>query len=182
MTQARRERVDWRVKLTAAVGGTVGVLMLLLDMQPRLVLVAMVVMAVAAAGWSAFDLGHTAEPLTWHDYGADQAGTARPDQRTQALRSRLERNTRGRRTASTSRTGEPEPNDEIVETLVDVIDDHLVAEHGLDRTADFEALAAVLDPELARFVTDTATQRSMTQRRTLARTVALIEDLPRTRA
>jgi hypothetical protein len=37
--------------------------------------------------------------------------------------------------------------------------------------------AELLGPELARFTSDPASRRSMTQRRTLARTVSLIEDL-----
>ncbi len=188
MTGSDRQRVDWRIKLTAAIGGTVGVLMLLLDMEPRLVLVAMVALAVGAAFWLAYDLGHVAAPLTWHDYGASEADSARPDQRTQALRSRLERNTRGRRNSfpspspTPSGKPEPEPFDEIIDTLLAAIDDHLVASHGLDRTATVDALSAALSPELARFVSDPAAQRAMTQRRSLARTVALIEDLPRTPA
>lgn len=174
------DKLDWRVSVTAGVGVTVAVGMVLLGMEPRLILVAFVVMTVAAAMWLVLDLGNAAEPLHWHDYGLNDAGPAQPDRRVRALRSRLERNARTRRTSSTVNSAGDDrssPHDEIADTLVDVIDDHLRSEHGLDRSHRPEAAAAILGPDLTRFVTDPSARRSMTQRRSLARTVSMIEAL-----
>ncbi len=93
------------------------------------------------------------------------------------MQSRLKRRGRpGRRWGAVDGTGS-EPADEIVTTLLGSIDDHLKAEHGIDRSIDPVAAAEVLGLDLTRFVTDPAARRSMTQRRTLARTVSLIEAL-----
>jgi len=56
-----------------------------------------------------------------------------------------------------------------------LLDDHLVAEHGIDRTIDAEAAGAMLGPALTSFVTDPEARRSMTRRRNLARTITLVE-------
>lgn len=178
------DKLDWRITVTAGVGITVAVGMVLLGMEPRLILVAIVVMTVAAAMWLVLDLGNAAEPLLWHDYGTTDASAAQPDRRVRALRSRLERNARSRRTSGATGDGRSNPHDEIADTLVEVIDDHLRAEHGLDRSLQPEAAAAILGPDLTRFVSDPSARRSMAQRRTLARTVSLIEtlDKPMTRS
>jgi hypothetical protein len=169
--------LDWRVGVTIAAGSTVGVGMLLFGMQPRLPLVGLVVIILGAATWLLLDLGNAASPLVWHDYGAGEAGAPRPDRRVRMLQSRLERRGRpGRRRGAADGTGS-EHTDEIVITLLGSIDDHLEAEHGIDRSIDPVAAAEVLGVDLTRFVTDPAARRSMTQRRTLARTVSLIEAL-----
>ena len=73
-------------------------------------------------------------------------------------------------------TGDTEPVDEIVGTLIGVIDDHLLAEFGIDRSTDPAAAADALGPELTTFVNDSSARRSMTGRRGLARTLGMIED------
>lgn len=174
------DKLDWRISVTAGIGIAVAVGMVLLGMEPRLILVAIIVMMVAAATWLVFDLGNAAEPLHWHDYGMNDAGAVQPDRRVRALRSRLERNARTRRPSGAngaSGGGQDNARDEIADTLVDVIDDHLRAEHGLDRSLRPEAAAEILGPDLTRFVTDPSARRSMAQRRSLARTVSLIEAL-----
>ena len=177
MSKRLSDRVDWRIKITAATGVALGVMMLLLDMEPRLLLVGLVVVAVGAVTFLATDVGDATAPLVWRDHGIGAAATARPDQRVQALRARLRSPARRRRAPARTDNERAEPVDEVVGTLLRTIDDHLLSEHRIDRTADPEAAAAVLGPELARFVTDPAVQRSMTSRRSLARTVGLIEDL-----
>ena len=62
-------------------------------------------------------------------------------------------------------------------TLVDVIDDQLVAVHEIDRSADPAAAAAVLGPELAAFVDDPHAARRLARTRDLDRLVTLIERL-----
>ena len=83
--------LDWRVSITIAVGSTVGVGMLLFGMQPRLLLVGLVVIIVGATTWLLLDLGNAASPLVWHDYGTGEARATRTDRRVQMLQSRLKR-------------------------------------------------------------------------------------------
>jgi len=177
MIERISDRVDWRVSVTAATGVVVGVSMVLLGMEPRLLLVGVVVVVVAAAAALAIDLGAATSPIAWkvHDRGSTAA--ARPDQRVQALRARLRSPARRRRITQTTDDDRPEPVNEVVGTLLRVIDDHLLAEHSIDRSVDPAAAAAILGPDLTRFVTDPSARRSMTGRRRLARTLTLIEDL-----
>lgn len=164
---------------TAAIGIMTGVLMVLLGMEPRLVLVGCVVILVTAATWLILDVAAAADPVNWHNYQTAADGAARPDRRVQILKTRLRQPTRRRRTlgsAGTTWTDPAGPSDEIADSLAAVLDDHLVAARGVDRSLDAAAAAEALGPELTRFVTDPAARRSMTQRRTLARTIASIEE------
>lgn len=167
----------WRVSVTAATGVVVGVLMVLLGMEPRLVLVGVVVVAVAATAWLTIDLGGATAPIVWKNHGHSTETTTRPDRRVQALRARLRSPARRRGITQTIGNDRPEPVDEVVGTLLGAIDDLLLAEHNIDRSTDPAAAAEVLGPELTRFVTDPSARRSMTGRRGLARTLTLIEDL-----
>jgi hypothetical protein len=168
------------VVATSAIGVVTGVLMILLGMEPRLVLVGFVVILATAATWLILDVGLAAVPVNWHNYRTATDAEARPDRRVQVLKARFLRPARRRGTlgsAWTTATGRADPNDEIGDSLVGVLDDHLVADRGIDRSQDATAAAEALGPELTRFVTDPTARRSMTQRRTLARTIASIEDL-----
>jgi hypothetical protein len=167
------------VVATAAIGIITGVLMVLLGMEPRLVLVGFVVILATAATRLILDVGVAAAPVNWHDYGAAADAVARPDRRVQVLKARLRQPARRRRTPGSARTtaaDRADPSDEIGDSLVGVLDDHLVADRGINRSQDATAAAEALGPELTQFVSDPAARRSMTQRRTLARTIASIED------
>lgn len=168
------------VATTAVVGAVVGALMVLLGMDPRLAIVACVVALVSAASWLLMGIAPVSEPLTWYDHSNAAWSSARADRRVQQLTSRLRHSARNgrRRRGLPTRTGPDvsEPVDEIVTSLVAVIDDQLRAQHHIERSDDHDAAARVLGPELTRFVDDPATARKMTQRRTLAHTVALIEE------
>lgn len=161
---------------TVGVGAVTGVLMALLGMEPRLVLVGFVMLIVSAVTWLFVDLSTMADPVRWHDHGAKWAGSARPDRRVQVLTARLRAPAPRERLTAMVQPGRAEPNDEIADTLVSILDDHLVTEHGIDRSTEAAAAGEALGPALTSFVTDSQTRRSMTQRRNLARTVALIED------
>ncbi len=169
-----------RRSIATAVGGAIaGVVMVLLGMEPRLALVGFVVMVVATLTWLIADLGHIAEPVNWHNYATAANDMTRPDRRVQVLKARLRQSTRRRRTGGlpgTSQTNRADPIEEIGESLVAVIDDHLLADRGIDRSLDPAGAAEELGDALTRFVTDPDARGSMTRRRTLAHTVALIED------
>jgi hypothetical protein len=174
-----RDKVDWRVKTTAGAWLVVGVGMIMLGMEPRLVLLGFIVIIVAAAMWLILDLGTASSQLVWHNPAPRNGPSERPDLRVQILRTRLRRPPAKRRAQRTADTEAPEPVNEIVETLLSVIDDHLLADHGIDRAADPSAAAQILGPDLTRFTTDSSARRSMTRRRSLAGTIKLIEDLTR---
>lgn len=176
MTRRISERVDWRVSVTVGTGSIVALAMVVLGMEPRLVLVGFVVMIVGAATWLAVDLGPLVSPVVWTDHGRGTSTSARSDRRVQALRARLRSPARRRRAPRLIDSGRPEPVDEIIGTLIGVIDDHLLAEFGIDRSADPTSAAGLLGPDLATFVADPSARRAMSGRRGLARTVGLIED------
>ncbi|MBT4983591.1 MAG: hypothetical protein HOJ85_09710 [Ilumatobacter sp.] len=166
------------VVVTALIGVVTGVLMVLLGMEPRLVLVGFVVIVATAATWLILDVGQATAPVNWHNYGAAEDAVTRPDRRVQVLKARLRQPTRrGRALGSVGATptGRADPSDEIGDSLVEVLDDHLVADRGIDRSEDPVGAAEALGPELMQFVSDPAVRRSMTQRRTLVRTVTSIE-------
>lgn len=171
------DNVRWAAT-TAGVGAVVGVAMVLLGMEPRLAIVACVVALVSALCWLVVGLTPIASPLTWYSHSDAAWSSARADRRVLQLTARLRNGPRrsGRRgVPGRSRFREEEPVDEIVTSLIAVIDDQLRADHGIERSDDSEAAARVLGPELTRFVGDEEAALEMTRRRTLARTVALIE-------
>lgn len=166
------------VVVTALIGVVTGVLMVLLGMEPRLVLVGFVVIVATAATWLILDVGQATAPVNWHNYGAAEDAVTRPDRRVQVLKARLRQPTRrGRALGSVGATptGRADPSDEIGDSLVEVLDDHLVADRGIDRSEDPVGAAEALGPELMQFVSDPAVRRSMTQRRPLVRTITSIE-------
>ena len=61
--------------------------------------------------------------------------------------------------------------------LVELIDDQLVVPHGIDRAAQPDRAAAVLGPELQRFVTDPSSAASLKRLPRLDRVVTQIEQL-----
>lgn len=163
---------------TVVVCAVASAVMELLGMEPHLTLVVMVVVLVSAVTWLIADLATIAIPLSWYHHRGTPESSSRPDRRVQLLTTRLRQNTRSsnrRRVAGPTGPDEYQPVDEIAESLIAVLDDHLVAQHGINRSAHERAANETLGPELTRFVSDPEAARSMLQRRTLAHTVSLIE-------
>lgn len=175
MNEPTRPRIDWRVTATVVCGAGVAFGMLLLGMEPRLALVGFITLAVGAATWLVVDLSSEITPLWWTDHGVDGDRSPRADRRVQALRSRLRTSTQLRRTPSAT---DPVAlaEIEIADTLVAIVDDHLLAEFGVDRIDDPDAAALVLGPELHALVSDPSARRSLTSRRRLHGTVTSIEE------
>jgi hypothetical protein len=171
-----RQRTGRRIGVIVGAGTVIGVAMVLLGMEPRLVLVGCVVAAVGATTWLLVDLANVVAPVSWYNYGTVADTSARSDPSVQTLQTRLRTPARRRRRVAPLDRVRADPTDEITAALLDVIEDHLVAEHGIDMLIDPHAAAEALGPELARFVTDSKTRRSMAQPRTLACTLTLIED------
>ncbi len=163
---------------TVVISAVVGAVMVLIGMEPRLALVGAVVLLASAASWLISGLGAIANPLSWYNHGSSTDSSSRPDRRVQLLTARLRHNPRHsnrRRVPGLRGADETQPLDEIVGSLISVLDDHLRTQHGIDRAHAVHAASAALGSELARFVTDPEAARAMTQRRTLAHTIGLIE-------
>jgi hypothetical protein len=67
--------------------------------------------------------------------------------------------------------------DRLRAALVDLVDDQLLAAHGIDRRTDPKRAAAVMGATLTAFVDDPALGRRLTKSRDLDRIVTLIEQL-----
>ncbi len=163
-----------RIVVTVAIGVIVAIAMVLFGMEPRLVLLACVVAALAGAGWLLVDLAPDTGHIIWNEPDASTETVAGADHRVHALRARLRRSSRPGR-LPLARAAESASTDEIISTLLALLDDHLLAERNIDRRVDPDAAAEALGPELARFVEQPDARTSMTQRRSLPRTLALIE-------
>jgi hypothetical protein len=160
-------RVWWyRVPLTGLVVVALSVVMLLLGMHPRLALVCLVVVAVAAVGWLVLDVGSLPAEIDWERHVEREERSPRADLRVGLIRARLHRE-RSRRDewASTS------------EELAALVDARLRAHHGIDRYVDPDAAFEVLGPELTVFMTDPDRRRRMCELRSLDHTLTLIEQL-----
>ncbi|MEO1060280.1 MAG: hypothetical protein AAFZ07_02595 [Actinomycetota bacterium] len=158
---------------TALLGSVIGVMMVLLGMEPRLVLVGLIVVAVAATGFLLVDLTEVTAPVDWHRFQLEEDTRVPVDWRVQQLRGTLLRSTTRRRStaaaiAATGRT------DQVLDSLVGVVDDLLFTEHGIDHAADPAAAAEIVGPELARLLADPAAYGSMSHRE-LDRIVTLVE-------
>lgn len=164
-----------RVAAIAGTGVVVGVVMLLLDMEPRLVLVGLVVIVVGTSGFLLLDLGDETAVVDWHAHDLEETSAVVVDLRVQHLRGSLHRSTSRRRSAA-ALLGDGEVTDQIVRALTEIVDDTLRADHGIDRSSDPDGAAEVLGPELARFVTDADELRGLSRRR-LTTIVTLIEQL-----
>ncbi|MEM9713286.1 MAG: hypothetical protein AAGA17_13800, partial [Actinomycetota bacterium] len=62
-----------RVGATALLGSVVGVVMVLLGMEPRLVLVGLIVLAAATASFLIVDLAAVTAPVDWTSFRLDDA-------------------------------------------------------------------------------------------------------------
>ncbi len=159
-------------------GAIVVVVMVRIGMEPRLVLVGCMTLLGAATWLLVTDLGVDATPIVWRSLTETDA-SPQSDRRVAQLRARVRGSARVRRVRVGDRgvDREDSPSDEIVVGLLAIIDDHLLAEHGIDRILDPDAAGKVLGPELTPFALDPSAQRSMTRPRTLPHTVGLIESL-----
>jgi hypothetical protein len=133
----------WRLRIAAAVLGwlAVSLIMAAMQMDPSPVLIAGLVAVVVGVLCLLLDVSDIAEPVAW---GADRIaeGLRRGgDVRVRTLQGQLQH---GRQL---------DDGRAIHGVLVDIVDDRLLAEHGIDRARDPHRAAAVLGPDLTSFVT-----------------------------
>jgi hypothetical protein len=140
--------------------------MLVLGMHPRLVIVWLIVLAVAAIAWLVLDVGSLAGEIDWERHVERGEAWPRADLRVSLIRARLHRE-RNRRDDWGS-TGDD---------LAALIDARLRAKHGIDRSTDGAAAEGILGPELSAFMDDPERRRRMCSLRSLDATLALVERL-----
>lgn len=137
-------------------------ILLFTDTGPNIALVAVVIAVVGVAIWFPASFGdEIARPIPAPV--PPDSSTSFPDLRTTTLRQALA--TGGHDTR---------PAERVRQQLVAIVDDELLAVHGIDRDADPEAARAVLGDELHLYVTDPTTFDELTPRR-LSHIVTLIE-------
>ena len=157
----------WRQRafVVVLVGAAVEIGLVLGGMGPRLALVAALVVFVAAALYLALDLGDTVALAEWPSTDRRPRSFDGVEWRVGTLRMLL---------VSEQRSG---ASPRLRELLVDLIDDHLAAEHRIDRHADPVAAASVIGPELTAFVSSQHSSERAYKPAGIARIVTLIEDL-----
>lgn len=154
--------------LAAVVGITVTVvvLMLLTGMGPHVLLVTALGLVLGfgvwlVAGLSTIAVGSDGVPSIMSD-----PPPGRADRRVTRLRSGL---AYGRRDDGSL--------ERLRESLIELIDDQLLAAHDVDRHGDRGAADVILGPELERFITDESTAQELAKPRHLAAILTLIEQI-----
>lgn len=135
-------------------------------MDPQPVLLAALVVAVGAAGWALSRLHHSAAPAISWPQSQPAAEAHRMDWQVAALRTRVAFDGTERDSSHRLRAA-----------LEALVDDRLMAAHGVDRHTDPQAARAILGDDLSRFIGDGGGDRSRWRRRDLERIIASIEAL-----
>jgi hypothetical protein len=150
----------------AAVGWiVVSVGMAAMRMDPSPVLIAGIVGVVVAALWLLLDVSDVAPPISWGaGYGPDRLRKG-GDVRVRTLHGQL---LHGRQL---------DDGRALHGVLVDLVDDRLLAEHGIDRTSEPQRAAAALGPLLTDFVTNPPSAKRLGDVAFLASIVEQIESL-----
>jgi len=162
MINAARRPVLIIVAITIAVEA----FMIVTGMGPDLVLVAAATATIGVGGWI---VAATAEAVPLADSigsSTRQEPTHRVDRRVTRLRSGLAHG----RTDSLSA-------ERLHASLVTIIDDQLSAGHQVDRNVDPGAAAAIIGPDLTRFIDDPTARASLPSTRDLDRILTQIERL-----
>lgn len=133
----------WLVRIGSAVAAwlLLWLVAAFLGMTVRPVLLGGVIAAIGCAAWLVLDASASARPSYWRQEPDDPVRGPGEDRRLDALVRHLGKNFDAR-----------EWVDVLHADLVAITDDRLMARHGLSRSADAERAAAVLGPDLSRFL------------------------------
>jgi hypothetical protein len=142
------------------------VAMVLTGMGPRLVLVAALGAVVGVSAWLMVTLARYCAPAAEWDTAALTRDQDQDIQLPGSSRYRIPAGPRDQRVA-----------EQLHVRLVELIDDRLMAEHGIDRRADSDAARAIVGDELATFVEEPAASHSLTDLANVERVVSRIEQL-----
>lgn len=154
-----------------AVTVVVEVVMVLAGTEPNLLLVAGLVGLVGTTIWCLVDLRAATTDPDPQPVAYRPPPDARADQRVRMLRNGL---------VFGSRSGNDHAAQRLRDGLVELVDDQLLAEYGVDRHADPAAAESIIGAELFRFVEDTGaadSARVVSRPKHLAHIVTLIEEI-----
>ena len=156
-----------KLPLAVIAAGTAAIaaFMVMSGMEPELVLVIALCLLVGIGAWYLATLADETPTAVTGSIGPRAAPPARADRRVMRLRAGI---AYGRPDGITL--------ERLRATLVDVIDDQLLATHQIDRAADPVAAAEILGPELQRFVDDPDAS-GLARPDRLEHTITLIERL-----
>ncbi len=157
---------SWIALVAGIVGLTIVVegFMILTEMEPHVVLVTTVCVLVGVGVWFALDLLDVEGGSTDMPVGLAPTPEVRTDRRVMRLRSGL---AYGQRNDSSL--------DRLRASLVELVDDQLLAVHQIDRADDPGAARSVLGDDLYAFVTDPGAARQLARPRSLDHILTLIE-------
>jgi hypothetical protein len=135
-------RRRWGIRITALIFSfaLAIALMVLAGMDPRPLPLALVTVAGALTYWMSADIAARVQPARWVVHRTDDVARG-GDSRLEHLRWRL-----------AARPKSAVEVDTFAPLLIDLIDDHVAAVHGIDRARDPAAFDRVVGPELAAFV------------------------------
>ena len=158
----------WRGRLAVliVVWALLAVSMAVADMRPRVLLLGAAVGGAAIALWVAVDLAAATRPAQWYPVVEAPSAGYTSDARISTIRMRIQ-----------SAADHGSNGTRLHAALVELIDDRLFAEHGIDRFEDPNRARAVLGDELMRFAESPAS-RELADQRTLAHLLSLIERIP----
>jgi hypothetical protein len=154
------------VLLIVAITIAVEVFMITTGMGPDVLLVAAVAATLGTAVWLVVDIADSIPTMSPIGSAAPQQFEHRVDRRVTRLRSGLAHGQIDRLSAERLHT-----------SLVAIIDDQLRAEHQIDRHADPTAAAALIGPELTRFIDDPTARLTVPSTGQLDRILTQIERL-----
>lgn len=154
------------VLLIVAITIAVEVFMVTTGMGPDVLLVAALAATVGTAAWLVVDIADAIPTMSPIGSNPPQQFEHRVDRRVTRLRSGLTHGQTDRLSAERLHT-----------SLVAIIDDQLRAGHQIDRHADPTAAAALIGPELTRFIHDPAARLSVPSADQLDRILTQIERL-----
>jgi threonine dehydrogenase-like Zn-dependent dehydrogenase len=140
--------------------------MIVTGMGPDVLLVAAAAASIGVGAWIVVDIAEATPSVAPIGAAAPRQPEHRVDRRVTRLRSGLAHGQSDQFSA-----------ERLHGSLVEIIDDQLMAAHQIDRTSDPDAAATAMGSELARFVDDPAARVSLPGTRELDRILAEIERL-----
>ncbi len=140
--------------------------MIVTGMAPDVLLVAAVAATIGVGVWIVVDTAETVPSVASISSDAPPEPVHRVDRRVTRLRSGLAHGQNDSLSA-----------ERLHASLVAIIDDRLSADHQIDRNVDPAAAAAIIGPELTRFIDDPTARVSLPGTRELDRLLTQIERL-----
>jgi hypothetical protein len=141
--------------------------MAIADMEPRVVVLGAALAGAATAIWVVVDVGTGTRPMQWYPVVETPFPGHTSDARISTIRLRIQS------------VGDPGSHGtRLHAALVELVDDRLFTEHGIDRFEQPERARRVIGDDLMRFVSSPPSPRELADQRTLEHIVSLVERIP----